>query len=127
MPAESDPVFDKEAADALLPRLRGLITRLQEVAGSEETREARQRLADAGRSNGSTEAASQAFEAASTIQAVLEEIEELGVLLRDPETGLCDFPAERGGEPVYLCWRLDEDAVSWWHPRDTGVAGRQPL
>lgn len=127
MAADAEPLFDKAAADALLPELRRLIARLHEIAGAEATQEAQHRLAQAGRSNGSPAAAAQVFEAATAIQSVLEEIEELGVILRDPGTGLCDFPAVREEEPVYLCWREEEDEVSWWHPRDAGFSGRRPL
>jgi hypothetical protein len=127
MAGEAERIFDKAAADALLPRLRELMARLQDVASSDATVAGRRHLARAGQSNGSPEAAAGAFEAATAIQSVLEEIEGLGVLLRDPNIGLFDFPAERSGRPVYLCWRLGEEAVGWWHPRDTGIAGREPL
>jgi len=127
MAPDEDSLFDKRAADATLPRLRALILRLQEEALSEAADAGRQHLADAGRSNGSAEAAAAALEAGARIQSILDEIAGLGVILRDLGTGLCDFPAQRDGEPVYLCWRLEEAEVRWWHPRDTGVAGRQPL
>ncbi|HAW09606.1 MAG TPA: hypothetical protein DCX12_00750 [Chloroflexi bacterium] len=130
MPAVDDPsekLFDKAGADTLLPRLRTLIRSLQEVAASGPAFEGRERLAHAGRSNGSPDAAASVFRAAAEIQAVLEKIAGTGAILRDLATGLCDFPAVREGRPVYLCWRLGEDEVGWWHPRDTGVAGREPL
>jgi hypothetical protein len=38
-----------------------------------------------------------------------------------------DFAANREGEPVYLCWRLGEDHIGYWHARDTGFMGREPL
>jgi hypothetical protein len=123
----SEHLFDKAQADALLPRLVHLIRGLQEAAGSEAAAEGRERLAHAGRSNGSPAAAASVFEAAAEMQAMLDEIDEMGVILRDLATGLCDFSSVRDGRPVYLCWQLDEDEVGWWHPRDTGVAGRQSL
>src|ERR1035438_5110230 len=91
----SEHLFDKAQADALLPRLVHLIRGLQEAAGSE--------------------AAASGFEAAAEMQAVLDEIDEMGVVLRDLATGLCDFPSVRDGRPVYLCWQLDEDEVGWGH------------
>jgi hypothetical protein len=124
---ESEDLFDKASADALLPELRHLIARLREIAGSDATGTAQRRLARAGRANGSPAAAAAAVEAAAAIRSLVAEIEELGVILRDPGTGLCDFPAEREGEPVYLCWHPDEEEVSWWHPRDAGFSGRLPL
>ena len=127
MPLPSEHVFDKAEADALLPRLTQLIRDLQEAATSDAALEGRDRLAHAGRSNGSPEAAASVFRAATEIQAAWDEIADLGVALRDLATGLCDFPAVIEGRPVYLCWRLGEPEVGWWHPRDAGVAGRRPL
>lgn len=54
-------------------------------------------------------------------------IQSHGVELKDPATGLLDFPAMRGGVAVYLCWRFGEPRVAHWHPTETGVAGRRPL
>jgi hypothetical protein len=125
--SEPQRLFDKAGADALLPRLRELIGDLQEIATSDTTLESREHLAKAGQSNGSPAAAASAFRTSAAIQQILEEIRELGVILRDPRSGLCDFPAVREGQPVYLCWQLAEVEVAWWHPRDTGMAGRAPL
>lgn len=66
-------------------------------------------------------------DAQATVAALLRELAERGVLLRDSDPGLVDFPSEHDGEPVYLCWREPEPEISWWHPRDTGYAGRKPL
>lgn len=49
------------------------------------------------------------------------------IVLRDISTGLLDLPAEAGGEPIWLCWRLGEDSVTAWHARDEGFAGRRPI
>lgn len=127
MDESDDLLFDKASADALLPRLRQLISTLQEMAASEAMVSARKRIGELGRSNGNADHSGDVLEQVGRLQALLDEIESTGVVLRDPESGLCDFPAVRDGEDVYLCWRLDEDEVGWWHPRDTGFAGRQPL
>lgn len=50
-----------------------------------------------------------------------------GVEIKDFERGLCDFPSERDGRIVYLCWQRGEETIEWWHDLDTGFAGRQPL
>lgn len=50
-----------------------------------------------------------------------------GVEIKDPGIGLLDFPALRDSEVVYLCWRYGEPRVAFWHPIETGFAGRQPL
>jgi hypothetical protein len=60
-------------------------------------------------------------------QNAMVAIQALGVDLKDPATGLLDFPTLRNGVEVYLCWRYDEPRVGFWHPIETGFAGRQPL
>jgi hypothetical protein len=54
-------------------------------------------------------------------------IEAMGITLRDIGEGLVDFPALVNGRQVWLCWRLGEDAVEYWHSIDTGFSDRQPL
>lgn len=61
------------------------------------------------------------------LREYIDELAEIGVLLKDVEIGLVDFPALRKGRLVYLCWRLGEDAVSHWHEQGDGFAGRQPI
>jgi hypothetical protein len=56
-----------------------------------------------------------------------ERMERLGVLVKDLDTGLVDFPALHQGEEVLLCWQLGEDEVAHWHGVDEGFAGRKPL
>jgi len=56
-----------------------------------------------------------------------EQLERLGVLVKDLDTGLVDFPALHEGEEVLLCWQLGEDEVAYWHGVDEGFAGRKPL
>ena len=55
------------------------------------------------------------------------ELSALGVVFKDYTLGLVDFPAEQDGRPVYLCWRLGEPTVEYWHEVDAGFAGRQRL
>ncbi|MGH7162065.1 MAG: DUF2203 domain-containing protein [Planctomycetota bacterium] len=56
-----------------------------------------------------------------------EELLGIGVVLKDYETGLVDFPAELNGRPILLCWKLGEESVGHWHETDTGFAGRRPI
>jgi hypothetical protein len=67
------------------------------------------------------------WEALSTLRKEVESLAAQGILLRDAESGLIDFPARRDGRDVFLCWRLGEDRVEYWHGPESGVAGRQPL
>lgn len=66
-------------------------------------------------------------ELAADIQAALLELTSLGLECKSLEEGLIDFPAVVDGAPAYLCWKLGESSVGWWHARDVGYAGRQPL
>ena len=50
-----------------------------------------------------------------------------GVEVKSVEDGLLDFPTVLDGVPAYWCYRAGEDAIGWWHPRDTGFAGRRPI
>ena len=61
------------------------------------------------------------------MQAAVERLDAWDVTLRDIETGLVDFPALVSGRQVWLCWRLGEGDVAWWHELSAGVAGRRPL
>ncbi len=61
------------------------------------------------------------------IRDALEQIQSTGCVVKDLEIGLLDFPAKINGEPVYLCWRLGEDRIRFYHAQDEGFAGRKPL
>jgi hypothetical protein len=64
---------------------------------------------------------------AAELEDCLNGLAEIGVEVKDAETGLLDFPALRGGEEVLLCWRVGEGAVGWWHRREDGFAGRSRI
>jgi hypothetical protein len=115
--------FSVEETNELLPQLVALVTRLKSAYG--EFHVAAQAVRRRAASNGSP--AGSSAEQAGEYTQLLSDINELGVIVRDPESGLCDFPALRNDEPIYLCWRLGEERVAFWHPVDTGVAGREPL
>ena len=61
------------------------------------------------------------------MQAAVGQIDDWGITLREIESGLIDFPALVSGRQVWLCWRLGEDDVAWWHELTTGFGSRQPL
>lgn len=119
-------VFTVEEARTLLPPLRTLLERLQ-VAYAELADLAAHDGADKGAGNGSAAAASTLSAAEQRYVELARAVDALGVVVRDPATGLVDFAATRDDRPVYLCWRLGEPDIGHWHPRDTGIAGRQPL
>jgi hypothetical protein len=59
--------------------------------------------------------------------ALFNHLESLGVVVRDLEAGLVDFPTLRDGEPAWLCWRLDDPDLAYWHTTSEGFASRRPL
>lgn len=66
-------------------------------------------------------------EAMNKLESEVRKLEEMGCVLRDMSMGLVDFPAVRLGERVWLCWRLGEDHVAFWHSRHEGYSGRKPV
>ena len=128
--------FTLDEATALLPRLTTLLTGLRErrqsLLGHEREQETRyqQRVRVNGHAQGGEEFVQrrEAIEADQTaLRELVEEIQALGVEVKDVDMGLVDFPAWREGRVVYLCWRLGEPTIAWWHDLDTGFGGRQPL
>jgi hypothetical protein len=61
------------------------------------------------------------------MQRDVAQIDEWGISLRDIATGLVDFPALANGRPIWLCWRLGEDEINWWHENEVGFEQRKPL
>jgi len=120
-------LFTRDEANLLLPRLRPLLERAREVSAVLGDRDRQRRLRSVTVGNGGGEAAREMMAEGDELSRVVAEISRLGVVVRDPSSGLVDFPAEREGEPVFLCWRMDEDEVGHWHDRDSGFDGRQPL
>lgn len=117
--------FTLEEAEAALPDLREALARMQEAR--QTLLKTAERVQQVVAGNGGGKENQESRDAASTLQADVERISAQGIILRDVESGLVDFPAERDGREVFLCWRLGEDHVGFWHPPETGIAGRQPL
>ena len=57
----------------------------------------------------------------------IEEIEELGILIKSLDEGLIDFPSIRFNEEVWLCWKIEEEKIKFWHGKNEGFIGRKPL
>jgi hypothetical protein len=70
---------------------------------------------------------SQREESATQLKEAIEQIQETGCLIKDIDEGLVDFPAIRGGKEVYLCWKMGEERIEFWHGIEEGFAGRKPL
>jgi hypothetical protein len=65
--------------------------------------------------------------AVSSLYKSIEQVEERGVMIKSVDEGLLDFPSKRFDEEVWLCWKMGEKEVKFWHKKDEGFAGRKPL
>jgi hypothetical protein len=63
----------------------------------------------------------------AVVRAAVERIQAAGCIIKDLDVGLVDFPARMNDEEIYLCWRLGEDRIRFWHRPDEGFAGRKPI
>jgi hypothetical protein len=120
--------FTVDEANALLPRLTTLLHEM--IAARERIITDRpnwEPVMDKAHTNGGGEGAKKLYHDSTQIQALLAELNEWGVFIKDLDSGLVDFPHLRDGREVFLCWRMDEPRVAYWHDVDTGFAGRQPL
>lgn len=123
-----EKLFSIEEANVLLPRLEEMLGQVQtekkrlvsmksDVEGAKEGH-----ICDWGTPIGPAYVmVLEAFQ-----ESVLR-IKNLGVLVKDFDIGLCDFPHQRDGKVVYLCWKLGEKKIGWWHDINNGFSERQPL
>jgi hypothetical protein len=125
------PEEANEALATVRPLAEQMVEHYRELEACQERRDALQQKI-AGNGGGlereelvaaEEELRAQAGELADAIEA----IHELGVLVKDPSSGLVDFPALAGSREVLLCWQLGEEAVEFWHSLEGGFAGRRTL
>lgn len=63
----------------------------------------------------------------SNFYKAIEDLENMGVMIKSIEEGLLDFPSIRFNEEVFLCWKEGETEIKFWHGKDEGFMGRKPL
>lgn len=61
------------------------------------------------------------------LDALLHQLQDMGIEVKDLSTGLIDFPALKDGRVVYLCWKYNEGSIQFWHEIEAGFAGREPI
>ena len=66
-------------------------------------------------------------DAAASLRSLIEQVQELGCVIKDLDIGLVDFPTTFRGREVYLCWKLGEPSIAYWHGVDEGFAGRKAI
>ena len=125
---DEDRLFTVAEAQTLLPRLRTLLGQIgEEWERIRELNPEIQKARDNSPLDGFSKFGVEYVESVSHLLTLIHQIKDLGVLLKDADKGLCDFPYVKGGRVVYLCWQLGEDSIQYWHDIETGFAGREPL
>ncbi len=128
-------IFTLEQAEALVPQVREELLAMQGLKGQiDELRVDLSRVMEkttgnghVGDEGGVAEKRRRAETLVAQLNERLERLNAWGVELKGIDEGLVDFPANRERRTVYLCWRLGEERIEWWHELDAGFAGRQRL
>ena len=129
----STKLFTLDEANRSLPLVRAIVQDLSDLARGIAERRQRLRFLGLARRDGRmdpyleelTEIEEQLDDEERRVDDFVRELMDLGVEPKNATEGLVDFPSEREGRIVYLCWKLDEPKVSFWHELDGGFAGRQ--
>ena len=119
--------YTVEQANAALPWVSERLTRIQEALGELLSPAGARALELIDTDRGGGYPGRAAAGATLALLTAAGELQAVDVVLRDPASGLVDFPSLREGEEVYLCWRSGEERVDWWHTPEAGFAGRRPL
>lgn len=121
-------LFTVQEANALLPKLNELLQDITlHLAAVREKAPGMEPIVRSAATNGGGRIGSEYGVEAYNLYVAIERIRELGVLLRDLDMGLMDFPHERDEKIIFLCWHPPEGRVEYWHDIQAGYAGRQPL
>lgn len=121
----SDKVYSVEEANELLPHVAPALVELR--AKFEEAATIRVAVARAAATNGGSPDREQWSKTLARVTELIERLQRWSIELRDISSGLIDFPAIVEGEEAWLCWRLGEPEIGYWHPKDTGFGSRRPL
>lgn len=127
--------FTKVEAEELLPRIRPLMEEAQrQKLLLDEARKETEAIEARMKGNGADEDARRLAAKHEVLQALgrrleelVDKVQKLGVEVKDLDMGLVDFRAQRGDSEYYLCWRVGESGIAWWHTLEGGFSGRQPL
>jgi hypothetical protein len=122
-----DRHFTLEEARAELPWVETKLAALRDARDRLTDSETRQALADGSPTNGGGQPGKKVGEAFVELQNGIADFDQRGIILRDLDSGLIDFPSVRDGDEIYLCWIDGESDIGFWHDLDTGYSGRRPL
>jgi hypothetical protein len=132
----SDRYFDRNEAEELLPMIASVLNEAREQKQTMDVldRDLAQAAAKIMVMGGwipphreLAEKRARRDQSRDRIKQAIEQLQEIGCVLKDLDEGLVDFPAMLDGREVYLCWKLGEERIGFWHGLDEGFAGRKPL
>mgnify|MGYP001342335163 FL=1 len=124
----SKKLFTLQEANAFVPQLLELVPKIQKLAASlsndfPDIKNAREKA----KWNGGSEQGLAYLKAVLKYNGLMGKLEEIGCEVKGIREGLIDFPSIREGREVYLCWRMPEKEILFWHDLNTGFAGRKPI
>jgi len=119
--------FTLDEANAQIPWVVDKLAALRDARARLTDQEARQALTEGSPTNGGGHPGKQVGEAFVELQNGIAAFDHRGIVLRDLDSGLIDFPSIRDDAEVYLCWIDGETEIAFWHDLDAGYGGRQPL
>ena len=134
-PEPGKKYFTVPEANARLPLVRAIVRDITELARSLNERQERlervkpteRELRNEAHQEEVDQVVAEMERDHARLREFLIELKQLGIEMKDPFVGLIDFPCWMGNREVYLCWRLGEAEVGFWHELDAGFAGRQKL
>ena len=128
---DDDPIYTVDEARVLLPQVRATLLQLaiERRRADASHDELHRRLRHDGNGDRADRAGLEATteELRARVRDLLDHLESLGVVIRDLDAGLVDIPTVRDGEPAWLCWRLADPELGYWHTTREGFSTRRPL
>ena len=124
----SKKLFTLQEANTFVPQLIDLVPKIQKLSISlsndfPDIKNAREKA----KWNGGSEQGVGYLAAVLKYNNFMHKLEEIGCEVKGIREGLVDFPSIREGREVYLCWRMPEKEILFWHDLNSGFAGRKPL
>ena len=125
---DTEHIFTRSEASSVLPRLKPL---LQDIRGEwlriKELNPEIQKTREKAMLDGYSPYGVEYVESVSQLMHVMSQVREMGVLIKDLDKGLVDFPYLKHERVVYLCWHLGEESIEYWHETESGFSSEEPL
>jgi hypothetical protein len=120
--------FTVEEANALVPKLSFILERIRALKAeiTSQIPELKPILSKA-KINGGSKNGMNYISKLTRFYEYVNSITQMGCILKNIDLGLVDFPSICEGREIYLCWRLGEDRVGFWHDLESGFSGRKPI